>query len=613
MFETLLKQLNYNKFFYMSILLGEKFIQIFPSNVLYQELALAYYWINKHSIEYSKRGIDLINLIEESRHGNENLLLLNVANLKYYLKNIEEFEQSKVINIEYNISLNLNPLITFTITTCNRLELFLKSMRGFLENCLDIHLISRWICIDDNSTESDRKIMKQTFPFVEFIFKNEKDKGHAKSMQMLTELITTPFHIHIEDDRFLLNKRNYINTFLEIMNSDESIGQIAFNHNYAEIIDDCIIGGVLNKTKSNIFYYEHEYCFNDEEKVKFNEKYGIGSTCNYYPHFTLSPSMIRTSIYKTVKFEQEPMFEFNFGLRYVKAGFKTVFLPGFNIKHIGRITRNMHDLLQYNAYDLNDTEQFQKKIIYKSFLINLDRRDDRIQKIQKVTHLLPVFERVSAIDGKKLNISNRLRSLFKHNDFNMRPGVVGCALSHIKLYIQLLQDDVDGYIIFEDDIEPDDMFLKRLKRVFTVLENKHENPDLIYFTITPRYHGYIYPTEGIVKKNTAEDILLEHCGGTGCYYISKNGASHALKYIQENSVNVGIDIILFRLASLINLFVVQPPISYNSNENTDIQNDFHILSHLYEENLTLNDYSSNIIYNNDGTIDKLLIDEILSF
>ena len=39
--------------------------------------------------------------------------------------------------------------LTFTITTCRRRELFERTMDSFLENCLDHHLISRWICVDD--------------------------------------------------------------------------------------------------------------------------------------------------------------------------------------------------------------------------------------------------------------------------------------------------------------------------------------------------------------------------------------------------------------------------------------------------------------------------------
>ncbi len=42
--------------------------------------------------------------------------------------------------------------ITFTMTTCKRLDLFVPTMNSFLRCCTDRHLISRWIIVDDNSS-----------------------------------------------------------------------------------------------------------------------------------------------------------------------------------------------------------------------------------------------------------------------------------------------------------------------------------------------------------------------------------------------------------------------------------------------------------------------------
>ena len=69
----------------------------------------------------------------------------------------------------------------------------------------------------------------------------------------------------------------------------------------------------------------------------------------------------------------------------------------------------------------------------------------------------------------------------------MRPGVIGCALSHLKLYKRLLHHDdsdtVDGYVIFEDDVTSNDNFIKQMKKdIHQSLENRGEKPDLIFFT-----------------------------------------------------------------------------------------------------------------------------------
>ena len=62
------------------------------------------------------------------------------------------------------------------------------------------------------------------------------------------------------------------------------------------------------------------------------------------------------------------------------------------------------------------------------------------------------YEFFEAIDGKELTSTPELLSLFKMNDFNYKKGVMGCALSHIHLWNNLINDkDNDFYVIFEDE------------------------------------------------------------------------------------------------------------------------------------------------------------------
>jgi hypothetical protein len=94
----------------------------------------------------------------------------------------------------------LYPIITCTITTCKRLDLFERTMNSFLSMCLDLHLIAQWICIDDTSSQSDREQMQRLYPFLTFIWKSENEKGHAQSMNQLLDRIRTPYVFHLEDD-----------------------------------------------------------------------------------------------------------------------------------------------------------------------------------------------------------------------------------------------------------------------------------------------------------------------------------------------------------------------------------------------------------------------------
>lgn len=619
--ELYIRELRCKKMYHLAIALGRELLSVYPdSNIIREEMALSYYWMDSDDTQINiQKGNRLLNEIDESRHGDVVLMNRVQLNKRLFMQILDKYEKAREYKPyeykPYDVSLCKLPLVTFSTTTCRRLDLFIRTMTGFLENCLDRTLIHRWICVDDNSSEDDRRVMKEAFPFFEFVWKTPEEKGHPESMQMISSMVNTPYLIHVEDDRMLVDKRHYIKDMIHILEHDKNIGQVAFNHNYMETVNDDIKGGDLKMTSSGCFYYVHEYCPTEEDKIQFFKKHGRCVSCNYYPHFTLSPSMVRTAVFDKVTFNKERSFEFNFGLRYVASGFRTAFLPGFHIKHIGRLTSEMNDFNKYNAYDLLDTEQFQEKTRYKSFLINLDRRPDRMDAITKQRHHLPLdMERVSACDGTRLVVNPRLRSLCRKGNYFMRPGVIGCALSHLKLYDKLLHretDDLDGYVIFEDDVTADENFMQQMKRTFTIVENKGERPDLIFFTTVPRFFNkHLLSVKGIVRKRTVEEIEQDSVGGTGCYYISKKGAKAALDYIEEHTLDVAIDIVLFRLAPKLVVFFVQPPIitQYEENAVSDVQADYYLRSPLYEDNIPEDGWSKNIIYNSEGKMD--LFDEL---
>jgi GR25 family glycosyltransferase involved in LPS biosynthesis len=92
--------------------------------------------------------------------------------------------------------------------------------------------------------------------------------------------------------------------------------------------------------------------------------------------------------------------------------------------------------------------------IEDAFVINLDRRQDRLEKFFK-TH--PQLEgrvnRCAAVDGKTLKLTPELAKLFGPNDFFWKKAVMGCALSHLSLWTKLAYEhpDIHNYLIFEDD------------------------------------------------------------------------------------------------------------------------------------------------------------------
>lgn len=617
----------------LCIFLGKNFLKFIPdSNIIKEEMAISFYWLKKNGpcpsnmtcadietskleqIKNIKTSIKLINQILASKPQDKDLLVRSLFNHQFFIEKLEDLTSS-VVDIQtprvypdlLPKAASQLPLITFSITTCRRLHLFKATMKAFIENFKDINLIHRWICIDDNSSAEDREEMKKDWPFFEFIWKTPEQKGHPKSMQILTSMITTPYLIHIEDDRMLLDRRHYVKEMIDILESDAALGQVVFNKNYKETSRENICGGVEKITPRNTLYYEHEHCITNEEIANFNNRHNntAALNCYYYPHFSLAPSMIKTDIFKTLEFRDELCFEYKFAQRYVSSGFKTAFLPGFYFKHIGRLTSDKNSLT-CNAYDLLTTPQFFDIPKYKSFVINLAKRTDRLNRLKPFSSFLPPNTAVmSACDGYMLIRTPRLYSLCKKCDYQMRPGVIGCALSHLVLYHKLLFDEsVDGYLIFEDDVTPDKAFMSKLHRVLIVLKNRNAVADLIFFTTVLKNENHTFREEGVIRKRDRQDINVDSIGGTGCYYISKNAAMVVFDYIENHTLDVAIDALLFNISHLVATYFVQPCIISQTDVSgvSNVQHDHNIVSPLFLENPTLD---KKVVYNNEiSTNDK---------
>lgn len=89
-------------------------------------------------------------------------------------------------------------------------------------------------------------------------------------------------------------------------------------------------------------------------------------------------------------------------------------------------------------------------------LINLARRKDRIQRFKenheswtKMVCLRPAY------DGRRLNLTPALAKLFAPNDFLWKKAIMGCAISHLSLWLELAAESpaCENYLILEDDVK----------------------------------------------------------------------------------------------------------------------------------------------------------------
>ena len=170
----------------------------------------------------------------------------------------------------------------------------------------------------------------------------------------------------------------------------------------------------------------------------------------------------------------------------------------------------------------------------KTYIINLERRIDRKNKIKKIIPNILDFKFTSDIginfDGK--NIDFQTLSEVELYDWKMesdnkwwaRPlklGEIGCSLAHFSIWKLASKENLNKVLILEDDVFFDAGFQKKLEHYLNIIEVK-TFWDLFYLG---RFR-LSYPDEhfgnGIVIPG------YSHC--TYAYMLSKKGIQKILKY-----------------------------------------------------------------------------------
>ena len=175
---------------------------------------------------------------------------------------------------------------------------------------------------------------------------------------------------------------------------------------------------------------------------------------------------------------------------------------------------------------------------FKTRIINLKRRHDRKLKMeaQLKQQSFTDYAFMNAVDGNKLIPTEHLYTLFKDNDFNYRKGVIGCALSHMTLWKQLIREsDCELYVVIEDDAEFVDNFEVKLNQAIRLFVNE-PRAELCFisgFSIkTPC--SSVNAMQLIKKKNDTVD-------GLGGYILKKSGAARFMQYYATHSIKRAID------------------------------------------------------------------------
>jgi GR25 family glycosyltransferase involved in LPS biosynthesis len=206
----------------------------------------------------------------------------------------------------------------------------------------------------------------------------------------------------------------------------------------------------------------------------------------------------------------------------------------------------------------------------KFVCINLERRPDRKQNFLKQN--VPA-EFYPAVDGKKLVLTDEIKTLFEGNDFGWRRGVIGCALSHFYLWKQLLEDPkYDYYAIVEDDT----VFIPNFLNIFSGQIDMIVENDLKFVFLGFVDTDYITRPFDLSKDPKVIEFNRKIFGsGTGGYLVSKKGAKSLVDFFTKNGIKQGIDSAMkdhwFKTEKL---YTFWPRIIISPQMDTDIQRDF---------------------------------------
>lgn len=90
------------------------------------------------------------------------------------------------------------------------------------------------------------------------------------------------------------------------------------------------------------------------------------------------------------------------------------------------------------------------------YVINLDRRTDRMERLFiNSPELKERVTRLSAYEGRSIQLTPALARLFRPHDFFWKKAVMGCALSHLSLWWKLVNEhpEIQNFLILEDDVK----------------------------------------------------------------------------------------------------------------------------------------------------------------
>ena len=186
--------------------------------------------------------------------------------------------------------------------------------------------------------------------------------------------------------------------------------------------------------------------------------------------------------------------------------------------YIGESNRgivNIYNIKRYESDNLGTFRHSRHGTYDKIYIINLEHRKDRKDSVIKQLEKEGItnYEFINAVNGTDSAISKMFKNIRKNGSKIGTPGHLGCLLSHKKVLLKAKEDNVEQFMILEDDVILKDGFMNRLNSILlpdweciylsAPLEEKK-----LFFNGWAKHSKYC-TTHAMIIKASIIDYLLE--------------------------------------------------------------------------------------------------------
>ena len=534
---------------------------------------------------------------------------------------------------------------------------------------------------DDMDFELIKYFKNNNFKFI-FLYRNPLDifisESISKNTLSYSHTDTTNEYVDIEMSD-LYDVLSYHNEyFKQIHNLNISYKYILYN----DIIDNNNLTEYINNIFSSLFNYNKIYFdgvpksnfikqntnytkLNNVNKItnKFyiGDKKNIHFFCknkrieNYYKKNvflkidetqSLNINIVNDSFFLMMDYEIDLFYDFT--KNYIcMCDNKIILVLTYNLNNHYEIINNADVFINYSTYELSSNLQPilnnycnnitllktnnnpQITSIENSFIIHIDTNVERLQNIYNCNYTKNLFF-VNAIKYDDDIVIKKFcnyiiyrnyfdEDLFQENFYNsFTKGSVCLALSNLLVLQYCLNNNIENFIIFEDDLVPN----KNLKDINYVLDNKPKNSDIIFlntkqdFRLPLKFYNdfYYYKTKNswstlsycIFGIKTIKILIDYYSSFTTCIdcYIFKNLNCYCSKkhfFIDDCSYNSNIKSTQNEVIENNNIWNYD----YNEYEFSYKKSNFVIFNYTYHE--TNNTWKSfiNALYLNSNSLNKI--------